>query len=137
MSDYNTVKEDKPFNDEGEMAEENWNEPEKIEEPKKDTPRDPEYVARTQGEQKPKASKASYSKQQDAGFVGGLAEKNDATAALLTETEERGFQDPINLPRDAKLISLLIKAEGILDYEPRIVPQLLEFMHSKIPLFKI
>lgn len=86
---------------------------------------------RSQGDQRPKSIKTTDPKHQGGGSASRQAEKNDITAALLSEAEERGFQDPINLPRDAKLISLLIKAEGIIDYEPKIIPQLLEFMHSK------
>ncbi|KAJ3334083.1 Transcription initiation factor TFIID subunit 9 [Blyttiomyces sp. JEL0837] len=41
-------------------------------------------------------------------------------------------QDPLSIPRDAKLISLLIQAMGVEDYDPRVLPQLLEFMHRYV-----
>ncbi|EGF79699.1 hypothetical protein BATDEDRAFT_7075, partial [Batrachochytrium dendrobatidis JAM81] len=35
-------------------------------------------------------------------------------------------------PRDAKLISLILQAAEVDDYEPRIIPQLLEFAHRYV-----
>jgi hypothetical protein len=32
-------------------------------------------------------------------------------------------------PKDARIIGLILKSMGIEDYEPRVVHQLLEFMH--------
>ncbi|KAI8837068.1 transcription initiation factor IID, 31kD subunit-domain-containing protein [Chytridium lagenaria] len=41
-------------------------------------------------------------------------------------------QDPLSLPRDAKLVSLILQAMDIPDYDPRVLPQLLEFMHRYV-----
>ncbi|KAJ3102553.1 Transcription initiation factor TFIID subunit 9B [Phlyctochytrium planicorne] len=41
-------------------------------------------------------------------------------------------QDPMSLPRDAKLVSLILQAMDIPDYDPRVLPQLLEFMHRYV-----
>ncbi|RKO96998.1 hypothetical protein CXG81DRAFT_485, partial [Caulochytrium protostelioides] len=35
-------------------------------------------------------------------------------------------------PRDAKLISLILGALNVQEYEPKVIPQLLEFMHRYI-----
>ena len=35
-------------------------------------------------------------------------------------------QDPVSLPRDAKLLSLLLESLGIHDYDPLVIHQLLE-----------
>ena len=34
------------------------------------------------------------------------------------------------VPRDAKIIALILKSMGVEEYEPRVINQLLEFMHS-------
>ncbi|KAJ3143632.1 Transcription initiation factor TFIID subunit 9B [Geranomyces variabilis] len=57
---------------------------------------------------------------------------NPETAALLTAAAAHGRQDAVQLPRDAKLMSLLLQSMGVQDYEPRVVPQLLEFMHRYV-----
>lgn len=57
---------------------------------------------------------------------------NAATAALFAATEKHGFQDPVRLPRDAKLLSLLIQSENVPDYDTKVIPQLLEFMHRYV-----
>ncbi|KAJ3184218.1 Transcription initiation factor TFIID subunit 9B [Geranomyces variabilis] len=57
---------------------------------------------------------------------------NPETAALLTAAAAHGRQDAVQLPRDAKLVSLLLQSMGVEDYEPRVVPQLLEFMHRYV-----
>ncbi|KAJ3161762.1 Transcription initiation factor TFIID subunit 9B [Geranomyces michiganensis] len=57
---------------------------------------------------------------------------NPETAALLTAAAAHGRQDAVQLPRDAKLVSLLLQSMGVQDYEPRVVPQLLEFMHRYV-----
>lgn len=36
------------------------------------------------------------------------------------------------LPRDAKLIQLILSSMGVEEYEPRVVNQLMEFMYSKL-----
>ncbi|KAI8923335.1 transcription initiation factor IID, 31kD subunit-domain-containing protein [Entophlyctis helioformis] len=40
--------------------------------------------------------------------------------------------DPTDLPRDARLVSLILQSLDIDDYEPRVIPQLLEFVHRHI-----
>ena len=37
------------------------------------------------------------------------------------------LQDPADMPRDAKLISIILQSQNI-DYDPRCIPQLYEFM---------
>ncbi|KAJ3101137.1 Transcription initiation factor TFIID subunit 9B [Phlyctochytrium bullatum] len=41
-------------------------------------------------------------------------------------------QDPLSLPKDAKLVSLILQAMAIPNYDPRVLPQLLEFMHRYV-----
>ncbi|KAJ3057370.1 Transcription initiation factor TFIID subunit 9 [Rhizophlyctis rosea] len=43
-----------------------------------------------------------------------------------------GRQDPTSMPRDAKLVSLILHSMGVEDYEPRVIPQLLEFVHRYV-----
>ncbi|KAJ3023479.1 Transcription initiation factor TFIID subunit 9B [Thoreauomyces humboldtii] len=57
---------------------------------------------------------------------------NPETAALLAAAAAHGRQDAVQLPRDAKLVSLMLQGMGVEDYEPRVVPQLLEFMHRYV-----
>jgi hypothetical protein len=52
------------------------------------------------------------------------------TTAAAAAAAAAGQQDPQHLPRDAKLVSLLMQAMGIDDYDPKCLPQLLELMHS-------
>ncbi|KAJ3342882.1 Transcription initiation factor TFIID subunit 9B [Entophlyctis luteolus] len=40
----------------------------------------------------------------------------------------------MELPRNAKLVSLLMQAMDVTDYHPAVLPQALEFMHRKYPL---
>ncbi|KAH6571088.1 hypothetical protein BASA60_007366 [Batrachochytrium salamandrivorans] len=40
--------------------------------------------------------------------------------------------DPLDMPRDAKLVSLILQAADVDDYEPRLIPQLLEFAHRYV-----
>lgn len=35
------------------------------------------------------------------------------------------------LPRDARLVALLLRSMGVEDYEPKVLLQLLDFMHRK------
>ncbi|KAI9101754.1 transcription initiation factor IID, 31kD subunit-domain-containing protein [Phlyctochytrium arcticum] len=57
---------------------------------------------------------------------------NPDTAALLTAAAAHGRQDAVQLPRDAKLVSLILQAMGVEEYEPRVVPQILEFVHRYV-----
>ena len=43
-----------------------------------------------------------------------------------------GRQDPTSMPRDAKLVSLILHSMGVEEHEPRVIPQLLEFVHRKL-----
>jgi transcription initiation factor TFIID subunit 9B len=38
----------------------------------------------------------------------------------------------LDIPRDAKIIALILQSMGIQDCEPRVIEQLLEFIHSNI-----
>ena len=38
------------------------------------------------------------------------------------------------IPRDAQVIQTILKDMGIVDYEPRVVNQLLEFVYRKPPI---
>lgn len=50
-------------------------------------------------------------------------------------TQEQQQQDELdNLPRDAILMSLLMKSMDITQYDKQTIPQLLEFAHSMIHL---
>eukprot|EP00842_Homolaphlyctis_polyrhiza_P001536 jgi/Hompol1/2383/HPOL_001441-RA len=40
--------------------------------------------------------------------------------------------DPQEMPRDAKLLSLILQSADVEDYEPRVIPQLLEFGHRYV-----
>lgn len=42
------------------------------------------------------------------------------------------FQDPNELPPTARLISLILQGASVEDYEPRVLAQLYEVMHSYI-----
>ncbi|KAJ3289560.1 Transcription initiation factor TFIID subunit 9 [Borealophlyctis nickersoniae] len=42
------------------------------------------------------------------------------------------FQDPSEMPRDAKLVSLILDSMDVDEYDPKVVPQLLEFMHRYV-----
>ncbi|KAI9334951.1 transcription initiation factor TAFII31 [Obelidium mucronatum] len=44
-------------------------------------------------------------------------------------TDGEGHQDPLELPRNAKLISLIMQAMDVNDYQPAVLPQLIDFMH--------
>jgi len=62
---------------------------------------------------------------------------NLQTQASLLYTELEQNQNN-SLPRDAKVIKLILKTMGIYNVESRVIQQLLEFAHSKIyKIFKI
>ena len=44
-------------------------------------------------------------------------------------TTEDALQDA-EMPKDAKIIALILKSLGVKEYEPRVLHQFLEFMHS-------
>ncbi|KAI9017816.1 transcription initiation factor IID, 31kD subunit-domain-containing protein [Gaertneriomyces semiglobifer] len=50
-------------------------------------------------------------------------------AALAAASAAHGRQDAVDLPRDAKLVSLILQGMGVNDFEPRVVIALLEFIH--------
>ncbi|TPX44892.1 hypothetical protein SeLEV6574_g04210 [Synchytrium endobioticum] len=54
------------------------------------------------------------------------------SAAACTLDDEDAAQDASQLPRDARLIALLLQSMGIDAHEPRVLPQLLEFMHRYV-----
>ncbi|KAJ3214010.1 Transcription initiation factor TFIID subunit 9B [Dinochytrium kinnereticum] len=56
----------------------------------------------------------------------------DPTARRKKAGGDSIHQDPMTLPRDAKLVSLILQAMDIPDYDPRVLPQLLEFMHRYV-----
>jgi len=56
---------------------------------------------------------------------------NLQTQASLLYTELEQNQNN-SLPRDAKVIKLILKTMGIYNVESRVIQQLLEFAHSKI-----
>lgn len=53
------------------------------------------------------------------------------TETALTEDDERlkDYQGNPNIPGDAKSIALLLRSSGITNYDPKIINQLLDFMH--------
>jgi hypothetical protein len=48
----------------------------------------------------------------------------------MSETPEDTLKDEV--PRDAKIIALILKSMGVQEYEPRVLHQFLEFMHSML-----
>ncbi|KAI8816852.1 transcription initiation factor IID, 31kD subunit-domain-containing protein [Fimicolochytrium jonesii] len=60
--------------------------------------------------------------------------RSDRTEAevLIDAANAHGRQDALSLPKDAKMVSLVLQALGVDEYEPRVVPQLLEFMHRYV-----
>lgn len=42
--------------------------------------------------------------------------------------------DNVNMPRDAQVIAHLLHSQGIEDYQPRVINQLLEFQYSTEPV---
>ncbi|TPX34030.1 hypothetical protein SmJEL517_g03176 [Synchytrium microbalum] len=55
-----------------------------------------------------------------------------STSQALGTLEGDTAQDASQIPRDARLISLLLQSMGIEEYEPRVLHQLLEFMHRYV-----
>lgn len=55
---------------------------------------------------------------------------NDLEQENLADTYEDVLQDPSQIPTDAKFVSLLLKSEGVSDFDPNVIPQLLEFMYK-------
>lgn len=55
---------------------------------------------------------------------------NQEEPMSLTEEDERGrlFLGG-DVPKDAKVMALLLKSINITDYEPKVINQLMEFMH--------
>jgi len=53
------------------------------------------------------------------------------TETGLSEEDERvrDYQNNPNIPADAKSIALLLRSSGITNYDPKIINQLLDFMH--------
>jgi hypothetical protein len=49
----------------------------------------------------------------------------------LSQEDERirEFQNNPNVPADAKVMALLLRSSGVTDYDPKIINQLLDFMH--------
>ncbi|ORY46948.1 hypothetical protein BCR33DRAFT_658498 [Rhizoclosmatium globosum] len=43
--------------------------------------------------------------------------------------QHAGHQEPLELPRNAKLVSLMMQAMGVDDFQPQVLPQLLDFVH--------
>ncbi|KAJ3085675.1 Transcription initiation factor TFIID subunit 9B [Quaeritorhiza haematococci] len=56
----------------------------------------------------------------------------NAQAAALQQSFLPEGLDPLHMPRDAKLLSLLLQSMDIDDYEPKVIPQLLEFTHRYV-----
>ena len=56
---------------------------------------------------------------------------NPSVQPALGSLEADTSQDASQIPRDARLISLLLQSMGIDEFEPRVLHQLLEFMHRK------
>lgn len=50
---------------------------------------------------------------------------------LSEEDERERLFLSSDVPKDAKVISLLLKSINITDYEPKVINQLMEFMHRK------
>lgn len=71
-----------------------------------------------------KSSKVSNKQQQQ------QTEGDDLDGDASPYSSAKILQDPSMLPRDARFISLLLKTEGIKDFDMNVVPQLLEFMHG-------
>jgi hypothetical protein len=53
------------------------------------------------------------------------------TESGLSQEDERirEFQNNPNVPADAKVMALLLRSSGVTDYDPKIINQLLDFMH--------
>ena len=46
-------------------------------------------------------------------------------------------QSKDQVPRDSRVMQLILQAAGVEDYEPKVVQQLLEFAHRKIQVYII
>ncbi|KAJ3141461.1 hypothetical protein HK100_006471 [Physocladia obscura] len=57
---------------------------------------------------------------------------NPLQSAASANSGAPEHQDPLELPRNAKIVSLLMHALDVPDYEPAVLPQLLEFMHRYV-----
>lgn len=42
----------------------------------------------------------------------------------------REYQSNPNIPADAKALAALLRSSGVSDYDPKVINQLLDFMHS-------
>jgi hypothetical protein len=45
-------------------------------------------------------------------------------------------QSKDQVPRDSRVMQLILQAAGVEDYEPKVVQQLLEFAHRKYRIFR-
>ncbi|KAJ3414938.1 Transcription initiation factor TFIID subunit 9B [Chytridiales sp. JEL 0842] len=61
-----------------------------------------------------------------------FSQSQPAAANPSTVNSSNAVQDPNQMPRDAKLVSLLLEAMGVEDYDQRVVPQLLEMIHRYV-----
>lgn len=51
------------------------------------------------------------------------------TSSTIDDEKLREYQANPNVPADAKALATLLRSSGVTDYDPKIINQLLDFMH--------
>ncbi|KAJ3231487.1 hypothetical protein HDU81_003713 [Chytriomyces hyalinus] len=46
--------------------------------------------------------------------------------------QQQQHQEPLELPRNARIVSLIMQAMDVTDYQPAVLPQLMEFVHRYV-----
>ncbi|TPX54806.1 hypothetical protein CcCBS67573_g09535 [Chytriomyces confervae] len=48
------------------------------------------------------------------------------------QQQQQQHQEPLELPRNARIVSLIMQAMDVTDYQPAVLPQLMEFVHRYV-----
>ncbi|KAI8833649.1 transcription initiation factor IID, 31kD subunit-domain-containing protein [Chytriomyces cf. hyalinus JEL632] len=55
-----------------------------------------------------------------------------AEAPPSQSQQQQQHQEPLELPRNARIVSLIMQAMDVTDYQPAVLPQLMEFVHRYV-----
>ncbi|KAJ3400699.1 hypothetical protein HDU80_006695 [Chytriomyces hyalinus] len=55
----------------------------------------------------------------------------EAPPSQSQQQQQQQHQEPLELPRNARIVSLIMQAMDVTDYQPAVLPQLMEFVHKR------
>ncbi|KAJ3252848.1 hypothetical protein HDU77_004889 [Chytriomyces hyalinus] len=56
----------------------------------------------------------------------------EAPQSQSQQQQQQQHQEPLELPRNARIVSLIMQAMDVTDYQPAVLPQLMEFVHRYV-----